>query len=668
MSALLEVSRLGKRFRGLTAMAGVSFSVTAGTVHGLIGPNGAGKTTLFKILAGLETPDHGEVVISKNTRWSYVSQQPTLDPDETLRHQVSLVFEELHELERQIHQTADLLAHHTEGPEHDEALEKYGHLEEQFQHMGGYEIERRVETVLDQLGFAQRDLDLPIKALSGGQKSRAQIARLLLEGPDLMLLDEPTNHMDLKMLDWLEDTLNEGQGMADVAMVIVSHDRYFLDSVVDQIWDMQGGKIEKFPGNYSAFVELKADRQLSQQRSYEQQQAYIAKEEEYIRRFGANQRARQARGRKKRLDRLKAGGGEQGLITTTALVSAVRRDGRRMVLNLEVQKPSGIDVLKAEGLTKSFPEKKLFENLDLHVLRGRRLGIIGPNGSGKTTLLNSLFGEMPIDSGKIKWGHGVVLQYYRQEHQDLELHNNVLDELQKVRLTATQQELRDLSALFLFSGDTVDKKLEVLSGGERSRVAMAKLLLKPTNTVLMDEPTNHLDMQTCEVLEKALDSYDGTLILVSHDRFFMDQVCDNLLVLQGDGSWKLYAGSYTDYLAAVAKEKTAALTAKRDAEKLERQKNVERETAERERQRAQREKTALAKPKLPQKFQKLTVAQIEGQIINIEATIHSLEDSFANPRVAANAQAMKDLRLKYDRAKRDLVELNLAWEIKAEIK
>ena len=666
--SLAEVVNVEKAYAGRSVLRGITFDLQKGQRIGLVGPNGAGKTTLLKLLAGIEQIDQGTLNIAKSARVSYVSQVPRLDPEETLRHQVTLVFEELHAAERQMHEAAEMLAKHADGPDHDKWMERYGDLEHHFQTMGGYETERRVEAVLDQLGFAQRDLDLPIKALSGGQKSRAQIARLLLEGPDLMLLDEPTNHMDLKMLDWLEDTLNEGQGMADVAMVIVSHDRYFLDSVVDQIWDMQGGKIEKFPGNYSAFVELKADRQLSQQRSYEQQQAYIAKEEEYIRRFGANQRARQARGRKKRLDRLKAGGGEQGLITTTALVSAVRRDGRRMVLNLEVQKPSGIDVLKAEGLTKSFPEKKLFENLDLHVLRGRRLGIIGPNGSGKTTLLNSLFGEMPIDSGKIKWGHGVVLQYYRQEHQDLELHNNVLDELQKVRLTATQQELRDLSALFLFSGDTVDKKLEVLSGGERSRVAMAKLLLKPTNTVLMDEPTNHLDMQTCEVLEKALDSYDGTLILVSHDRFFMDQVCDNLLVLQGDGSWKLYAGSYTDYLAAVAKEKTAALTAKRDAEKLERQKNVERETAERERQRAQREKTALAKPKLPQKFQKLTVAQIEGQIINIEATIHSLEDSFANPRVAANAQAMKDLRLKYDRAKRDLVELNLAWEIKAEIK
>jgi ATP-binding cassette subfamily F protein 3 len=484
-----------------------------------------------------------------------------------------------------------------------------------------------------------------------------------------MLLDEPTNHMDLRMLDWLEDTLNEGEGMADVAMLIVSHDRYFLDSVVDQIWDMQGGKIEQYPGNYSAFVDLKAERQLAQNRSYEQQQAYIAKQEEYIRRFGAGQRAKQARGRKIRLDRLKAGGGEQGLIKTMSLVAAVRRDNKKMILNLEVAKPSGIDVLKTEGLTKNFPEKKLWDNIDLHLLRGRRLGIIGPNGSGKTTLLNTLFGEMTPDSGHFKWGHGVMLKYYRQEHQDLSLDNNVLEELQKARITATQQELRDLSALFLFSGDTIEKKLAVLSGGEKSRVAMAKLLLNPTNTILMDEPTNHLDMQTCEVLEKALDSYDGTLILVSHDRFFMDQVCDNLLVLQGDGKWKLYAGSYTDYLAAVAKEKTDALAAKRDAEKAERQKAAEREAANRAREKAAKDKQAAqsaAAKKIPFKFQKMSVKDIELQIMYAEHEIAEIEGSFSDPKVASNAAAMQVLQGKYKVKKNELAELNRIWEIKIE--
>jgi ATP-binding cassette, subfamily F, member 3 len=658
--AVASFTDIEKGYAGKSILRGITFELQQGQKIGLVGPNGAGKTTLLKLLAGEEKPDHGDVTISKNVKWTYVSQHPRLDPEETLRHQVSLVFEELHAIEKQMHETADLLSVHTSGPQHDAALEKYGELEHHFQHMGGYDIERRVETVLDELGFAQRDLDLPIKALSGGQKSRAQIARLLLEAPDLMFLDEPTNHLDLPMLDWLEKTLNE---MTDTTLVVVSHDRYFMDSVVDEILELKDGKIEHFPGNYSAYLDLRQERLLAQQHSFEQQRAYIEKQEEYIRRFGAGQRAMQARGRKTRLERLKESG----------LINKPRFKDKSLILNLKVPKASGYDVLKAEGLSKAFPDKTLFQDIDLTVVRGKRLGIIGPNGSGKTTLLNILAGEMPADRGTIKWGHGVALQFYKQEHQDLDPNNNIIDELQSVRIDAKQQELRDLAALFLFSGDSIEKKLGVLSGGEKSRVAMAKLLLKPTNTILMDEPTNHLDIATCDVLEEALDSYDGTLILVSHDRFFMDQVCDQLLVLQrpkesgGKPTWKLYNGSYTAYLAAIAKEKEQAANDKRYAEKAERQAQQEREAQAKAREKAAAQKGAgNSKPKVPQKFAKLSVEQMEAQIGSLERDIASLEESFANPKLAANPQAVKDLRQKYDAKKRDLQELTAAWEIKAE--
>jgi ATP-binding cassette subfamily F protein 3 len=562
---------------------------------------------------------------------------------------------------------AEAMAQHCEGPEHEAAVERYSRLEAEFQHMRGYDISRRVESVLDQLGFAQADLEKPIKLLSGGQKSRAQLARLLLEGPDLMLLDEPTNHLDLPMLDWLEETIAE---MAEVALVVVSHDRYFLDSVVDEIFDLVDGKIEQYPTNYSGFTELKAERHLARRRQYERQQDFIAKEEEYIRRFGAGQRATQARGRKKRLDRLKAGGGEQGLVTTTALVSAVRKEGKKAILNLEVAKPSGIDVLKTSGLAKSFPGKPLFEALDLHVLRGRRVGIIGPNGSGKSTLLNILAGEQTADAGQFKWGYGVTIQYFRQEHQTLNLENNVLDELQSVKITATQQELRDLAALLLFSGDTVEKKVGILSGGERSRVAMAKMLLNPANTILMDEPTNHLDMPTCGVLEDALDTYDGTLLLVSHDRYFLDQVVDQLLVIKPTHlpgvPWKLYPGSYSDYVATVAKEK-AALMEQREQERKEKA-AAEAHAAEEARKRAakEREKAAPVRKKLPFKFTKLSLAQIEKAIGKLEEELAYLEASFGNPKLAANVQAMKELQRQYDEKKKDLAEHMMAWEVKGE--
>lgn len=668
--ALAELRDIEKAFAGRSVLKGISFDLQKGERIGLVGPNGSGKTTLLKIIAGVEQPDQGKIAVARACKLAYVSQIPRLDPEETLHHQVSQVFEEVHEIERQMHRAAEDMAKHPEGPEHDDAVERYSRYEAEFQHMQGYDIARRVDAVLHELGFSERDLDTPIKLLSGGQKSRAQLGRLLLEGPDLMLLDEPTNHLDLPMLDWLENTIAE---MEDVALVVVSHDRYFLDSVVDEIFDMVDGKIEKYPTNYSGYTELKKERQLSQQRSYEKQQAYIEKQEEYIRRFGAGQRATQARGRKKRLDRLKAGGGDQGLVTTASLVKAVRRDGKKAILNLEVKKPSGFDVLRVNNLSKGYPNKQLFQDVCLEVPRGKRVGIIGPNGSGKSTLLNILAGENTADSGSFKWGHGVTLEFFRQEHQTLNLENNIIEEFQAAKITATQQEMRDLAGMLLFSGDTTDKKVGVLSGGERARVAMGKMILNPANTIFMDEPTNHLDMPTCEVLENALDTYDGTLLIISHDRYFLDQVVDQLLVIRPahlEGvPWKLYQGSYTDYLASVAKEKANLAAAKED-ERREKA-AAEARAAEEAKKREAREKEKTAPKARPpkvnlQKFSKLSLQDIEKAITKLEETLASLEGSFANPKVAANPQAMKELRAKYDQARKDLTEHMAAWEAKGE--
>ena len=596
--ALAEVRNIEKAFAGRSVLKGITFDLQKGERIGLVGANGSGKSTLLKILAGVEKADHGTCTIAKACKLAYVSQIPTLDPEQTLHHQVSQVFEEVHEIERQMHQAAEDMGKHPEGPKHDEAIERYTRYETEFNHMQGYDIARRVDAVLHELGFSERDLDTPIKLLSGGQKSRAQLGRLLLEGPDLMLLDEPTNHLDLPMLDWLENTIAE---MEDTALVVVSHDRYFLDSVVDEIFDMVDGKIEQYVGNYSGYTELKAHRQMSQQRAFDQQQAYIAKEEEYIRRFGAGQRATQARGRKKRLDRLKAGGGDQGLVTTASLISNVRRDGKKMILNLEVKKPSGFDVLKVNHLSKGYPNKQLFQDVSFNLIRGKRIGLIGPNGSGKSTLLNILAGENTADSGDFKWGYGVTLEFFRQEHQTLNLENNIIEEFQAAKITATQQEMRDLAGLLLFSGDTTDKKVGVLSGGERARVAMGKMILNPSNTIFMDEPTNHLDMPTCEVLETALDTYDGSLLIISHDRYFLDQVVDQLLVIRPqhlpDVPWRLYNGSYTDYLATVEKEK-AALVQQKEADRKERV-AAEQRAAEEAKKRELRERETKPAPPPP---------------------------------------------------------------------
>jgi len=276
-----------------------------------------------------------------------------------------------------------------------------------------------------------------------------------------------------------------------------------------------------------------------------------------------------------------------------------------------VAKPSGIEVVRVEGLSKAYGEKKLFDEVTFALERGTRLGIIGANGTGKTTLLTTLSGEVPADAGKSKWGHGVNVQFYRQEQQDLLAENTILEELQRAKITANQQQLRDLAGMFMFSGDIVEKKVGVLSGGEKARVALARMLLNPANTILMDEPTNHLDMPTCEVLEEALDSYDGTLILVSHDRYFLDQVCDQLLVLQGNGQWRMYMGSYTDYLAAVTKEQTRALEAKREADRQEKQRAAE---CQRRAAEQARKQSSKHKAKLPYKYQKMTIQAVEYEI------------------------------------------------------
>ena len=664
--ALAEIRDIEKAYAGRSILKGISLDLQKSERIGLVGPNGSGKSTLLKIIAGVEQADHGSVAIARSCKLAYVSQIPNLDPEQTLHHQVSQVFEEVHEIERKMHAAAEDLAKYSEGPQHEDAVERYTRLETEFQHMQGYDIARRVDAILHELGFSERDLDRPIKQLSGGQKSRAQLARLLLEGPDLMLLDEPTNHLDLPLLDWLENTIAE---MADTALVVVSHDRYFLDSVVDEIYDMVGGQLEHYPANYSGYTELKAFRRLSQERAYGQQQAFIAKEEEYIRRFGAGQRAKQARGRKKRLDRLKAGGGEQGLVQTASLVSAARRDGKKMILNLEVKKPSGFDVLKINHLSKGYPNKPLFQDVSLNLIRGKRIGIIGPNGSGKSTLLNILAGENTADSGDFKWGHGVSLEFFRQEHQALNLENNIIEEFQAARITATQQEIRDLAGLLLFSGDTVEKKVGILSGGERARVAIGKMLLNPSNTIFMDEPTNHLDMPTCEVLETALDSYDGSMLIISHDRYFLDQVVDQLLVIRPAHlpgvPWKLYNGSYSDYLEAVEKEKAAAV-AQKETERKEESAAKARAAEETRRRDAKSKEKPAPKAKVNQKFGKMSVAEIEKAISKLEETLASLEGSFGNPRVAANPDAMKELQAKYSQAKKDLADHMAAWEVKGD--
>lgn len=650
--SLVSVKNVSKSYGLLHVLENITLDVQAGDRIGLIGPNGAGKSTLVKIIAGEEEPDHGTVAISGDSTISYAAQQPRLDLTQTVRQQVEVVFAHVREIEHQMQLAAEALARKPQTAEHDAALKHYDHLQHQFQHLEGWDIQRRVQMVLEQLGFTSDEMEQPVAKLSGGQKSRINLARMLLEGADLLLLDEPTNHLDISMLTWLENTLT---GLDDTAMIIVSHDRYFLDRVVNRIIDLRAAGIAEYTGNYSAYMTQRAERLLTQQRAYAQQQVFIAKQEEYIRRFSAGQRAMQARGRKTRLERFK----------NESAIDRPDGDSARMILNLELETPSGLHVLKLRDISKAFGTKTLFQNITLELTRGDRLGIVGPNGSGKSTLLNILDGQQKTDDGEMVWGHGTKVQYFQQEHQDLNPGNTVMDEIHSVKPVAPPQDIRELAALFLFPGDDIFKKVGTLSGGEKARVAMAKMLLKPANVILMDEPTNHLDMNTCEIVETALDRYDGTLIVVSHDRYFLQNTCDRILALEpetgGTGAWRLVEGSFDQYIqdrekrarykAAAAKTVTVAST--RAARPARPQKVSSTRSA------------TTGKPKWPWYLEKLSAVELENIIHTKEQELRQLEVQFCDPAIAAAPDKLKEHQLRYDKLQTQIAEAMSAWENKA---
>ena len=646
--SILTVRNVKKAFGAQSVLHDVSATVEEGQRIGVVGPNGCGKTTLLKMIAGEVDIDGGEINLQRGALISYVSQQPRLDPVQTLSQQIKAALDHVHQIEADMQTVAESLSTLPPGPEHDAAMKRFDHLQHLFEHVGGWEIDRKVDAVIEELGFHPADLNTPVGQLSGGQKSRVQLARMLLEAADLIILDEPTNHLDMNMLSWLEEKLLE---FSEAAMLIVSHDRYFLDRVTTHIWDMTGGDLSIYNGNYSAYVEQRELRRLTQERQWEQQAKFIEKQEEYIRRFQAGQRAKQARGRKTRLERFK----------TEDAVARPSGPADQVILNLKVEKPSGREVLKIKGLSHGFGDKPLFNNVEFELPRGRRVGIVGPNGCGKSTLLNILAGLTTPRHGQVTWGHGVTIQYYRQEQQDLDLTHTIFQELQAARIRANRQQIYDLAALFLFSGDMVDKPIAGLSGGEKARVCMAKMLLNPANVILMDEPTNHLDLMTCEVVEDALQSYDGTLLIVSHDRCFLDSTCDMILAIEpwdtaGPG-WRLVEESCTEYLASMQTRLHAIAEKQRKAE-----------------QAAAKAKPPIAPPpapapppagpKIPHHLRQMSVPQLEDEIARLEKAIADATESMADPAIARDQKALARQNAEYEKLKADLALCTLAWEQK----
>jgi ATP-binding cassette subfamily F protein 3 len=536
---LMSVGGLGKHYGAELIFENINFQVARGDKVALVGVNGAGKSTLLKIIGGIETPDAGQVAMARGLRVAYLAQEVRFSGDRTLWQEMEEALKALAALRDEISALEPVIAD-TAAPGWEQAMERYGELTARFEHMGGYEVEPRIKRTLQGLGFHESQYHQRVAQFSGGQKTRAALAATLLSDPDLLLLDEPTNHLDMHALEWLEQFLRNWDG----TLIVISHDRYFLDRVTKRTLEIAFGKLEDYPAPYNKYLELKAERMERRLKEFQAQQEFIAKTEEFIRRYKAGQRAREAKGREKRLERLKR---DHGLERP--------KEQAKLRLFLDSRLRSGELVLALDGLVIGFPGDKRHESdprvllradgLEIH--RGDRVALLGPNGAGKTTLLRTLIDELKPLQGAPRLGHKVHIGYYAQGHDVLNWDATVLEELTRVSPTLGEPAARNLLGRFLFSGDDVFKRVGDLSGGERSRVALAQLTLLPGNLLILDEPTNHLDIGAREALEGVLKEYPGSILFVSHDRYFIDAIADKVWNVE-NGRVREYIGGYSDFV------------------------------------------------------------------------------------------------------------------------
>lgn len=532
--SLITAIDVGKSFGPADIFSNISFSIPHKARIGLVGPNGVGKTTLLRILVGVEEPSTGEVQRARGLRLGYLPQEAIFESEGTLWEEVLVPFAEQRSLQAEMAELEKAMADPARA---EEALAAYGKLQLQFEHLGGYTYEQRIRQTLTGLGFSRADERRPMSQLSGGQRTRALLARLLLSEPDLLLMDEPTNHLDIAAIEWLEDFLADWPG----AVLIVSHDRYFLDRVATTIWEMTPA-LEVYRGNYSAFLQQREERYARRLEEYEAQQAFILKEEEYIRRNMAGQNTRQAQGRQKRLMRM----------LEEARLTPPPANSRHLHLRLEPSSRSGELVIRTYGLSVGYADegRPLFSAPDLTLTRGECAAVIGPNGAGKTTLLKTLLNQIPPYSGEVVMGASLQIGYFAQTHEGLHPDWSLMKEIENAAPNLLPGAVRDYLAKFLFTGDDVFRTVDTLSGGERSRLALALLALRGANLLLLDEPTNHLDLPSQEVLQAILDDFGGTILLVSHDRYLIDALATQVWeVLPEESTLKVFDGNYSQYKA-----------------------------------------------------------------------------------------------------------------------
>ena len=635
---ILACQNIEKSFDGVTLLADASFHIEEREKAALVGINGAGKSTLFKIIVGELPPDSGQVILAKGKTMGYLAQHQELTSDLSIYDALLQVKQHILDMEVRMRQLEKEMKY-TQGEELNKIMEAYSRLTHEFELENGYAYKSELTGVLKGLGFAEEDFGKMISTLSGGQKTRVALGRLLLSKPDIILLDEPTNHLDMDSIAWLETYLLNYPG----AVFIVSHDRYFLDKVATKIVEIDNTKVTSFTGNYSAYSEKKAmlrraayQAYLNQQQEIKHQEAVIAK----LKSFNREKSIRRAESREKMLDKIEV------------LEKPVEVDDS-MRITLKPRVVSGNDVLTVEHLTKSFPSLPLFEDLNFQIKRGERVAIIGSNGTGKTTILKILNQVIPADNGSFRLGSKVHIGYYDQEHHVLHMEKTIFEEISDDYPKLTNTEIRNLLAAFLFTGDDVFKPISALSGGERGRVSLAKLMLSQANFLILDEPTNHLDITSKEILEEALNNYEGTVLYVSHDRYFINKTATRILDLTNH---KLvnYIGNYDYYL-----EKKEELT---DIYAPEVREEVYTETVSATKMDWKQQKEEQARLRKRENDLKKTEKAIE----ELEQRDSEIDEEMANPEVATNVAECVRLSKEKAEIAEKLEKLYEKWEELAE--
>ena len=626
---ILALQGIRKSFGTHEVLRNASLTLQDGEKMGLVGVNGSGKSTLMKIIAGLENPDEGSVSIQKGLRIGYLAQQGELSGEETVLRALESVFDPIIALEKEMRETEARMAE-TAGDE--ELLRrlggKYDSLTRAFEEGNGYGWRSQVQGVLAGLNLREYQ-DQPTRILSGGERTRLCLGRMLLTRPDLLLLDEPTNHLDLKSIAWLEEYLQDFRG----AVLVISHDRYFLDRVCGRMAELLTGNIETYTGNYTEYLEKRTAVYEVRMKAWQLQQKEIAREEAVIatyRRFNREKSIRAAESREKRLEKMER-------LEKPAEAGEIH-------FRFETRRRTGEDVLVAEGLRKGYQGRTLFSDLRMHVRAGERIALIGDNGTGKSTLFKCLIAQEKPDAGIIRWGAGVDIGYYDQHQAGLDDRKTVLDEVWDKFRRLEQYEVRGALGQFLFTGDEVFSPVSTLSGGEKGRVALTELMLRKDNVLLLDEPTNHLDMDSREVLEEALEDFEGTIIAISHDRYFINRFAQKVCVLE-DGRLKEYLGNYDDYFL-----------------KISRDQEPDGDLPQRTRTAAEKEKRKSREEQRREKEKKEALKALEKEISDAEKTAAEMEARLADPETYRNPEEGARLTQEYHRMKERIDALYERWE------